>query len=117
MPSSFLKSTLEEVWDKEYEILHETCLDKFRSKRNVNQWVFKYWNLASGNFYPRSADFGRCFHLKDKLSDGLKEAIENKSFHMVCINDTANTTNFEKHKDMVNTSFEKVLHEKSRFEK
>ena len=117
LPSSFLKSTLEEVWDKEYEILNETCLDKFRSKRNVNQWVFKYWNLASGNFYPRSADFGRCFHLKDKLSDGLKNAIENKSFYMVCINDTANTTNFEKHKDMVNTSFEKVLHEKSRFEK
>lgn len=117
LPSSFLKSTLEEVWDKEYEILNETCLDKFRSKRNVNQWLFKYWNLASGNFYPRTSKFGKAFHLKDKISNGLKDAIENKTMYMVCINDTAKTTNFEEHKKKVNESFQKVLPEKSSFEK
>jgi hypothetical protein len=116
LPSNFLKSTLEEIWEKEYEVLHETCMDKFRSKRNVNQWVFKYWQLASGKFYPRKNGFGRCFHLKEKLSMGLKDAIENRTYHMVCINDTANTKNFEQHKELVNNAFEKVLNKKSSFE-
>lgn len=116
LPSNFLKSTLEEVWDKEFEILDETCKDKFRSKRNVNQWLFKYWQLASGNFYPRSYKFGRCFHLGEKLSQGLKDAILNRTFKMICINDTAKTKNFNDHKNMINEYFEKVLPNKSSFE-
>ena len=37
------------------------------SKRNVNQWLFKFWQLASGNFEPRSTKFGLAFHLKNYL--------------------------------------------------
>ena len=117
LPTSLLKSTLEEVWNKEKEVLHNTCLDKFRSKRNVNQWIFKYWNLASGNFYPRKGKFGRCFHLIGKYPYGIQEVIEKKKYYMVCLNDTPRIKSFETHKKIINSSFEKVLSEKSSFEK
>ena len=117
LPSSFLKQTFEIIWEKEFDILDATCKDKFRSKRNVNQWLFKYWQLASGNFSPRTYKFGLVFHLKEFPNNKLKEAIETNKFSMICINDTSKTTNFEQHKEMVKTSFNKILPNKSTFEK
>ena len=37
MPSSFLKSTFVEVWKKEYTILNNSCITKFRDDNDVNQ--------------------------------------------------------------------------------
>lgn len=116
LPSSFLKSTLETVWLEEFEVLDATCKDRFRSKRNVNQWVFKYWQLASGTFSPRSYKFGLVFHLKDYPNNKLKEAIETNKYGMICINDTSKTTDFDLHKEMVKESFNIILPEKSSYE-
>lgn len=117
LPTSFLKSTFEEVWDKEYETLHNTCLDKFRSKRNVNQWLFKYWQLASGNFYPRSPQNGKVYHLKSNPNKEIKDVICNRTYNMICINDTIKTKNFEEHKKLIQESFEIALPCRSLFEK
>ncbi|MBR3833100.1 MAG: Stealth CR1 domain-containing protein [Lachnospiraceae bacterium] len=115
LANCFLKSTLTTVWDAEEEILRATCMDKFRSKRNVNQWIFKYWQLASGNFHPRPS-LGKAFHLKITPNLRLKEAIEMQSYKIICINDTARTQNFEAHRDMVKESFQKILPNKCSFE-
>lgn len=117
LPTSFMKSTLETVWNEEYNVLHETCKDKFRSKRNVNQWLFKYWQLADGAFYPRSTKFGRVFHLKKRVDNNLKKAILTNQYGMICINDTAKTENFEDHKNMVLEAFNNILPDRSAFEK
>lgn len=116
LPSSFLKSTIEEVWDKEFEILDATCKDKFRSKRNVNQWLFKYWQFASGNFYPRNYDFGLVFHLKEFPNKKLLKAIKYNEYHMICINDTIKTLDFEKHKKIIIKLFDKKFPKKSKYE-
>jgi hypothetical protein len=117
LPSSFLKTTLEIVWGNESEILDATCKDKFRSKQNVNQWVFKYWQFASGMFYPRSYKFGLVFHLKDFPNKNLLDAIKTNKYNMICINDTAKTLDFDKHKEAVKTAFNEKLPNKSSFEK
>ena len=52
LPNSYLKSTFEEVWEKEYEVLNDTCTHKFRDRRDVNQWLIRYWQLVKGNFAP-----------------------------------------------------------------
>lgn len=116
LPTSFLKSTLEKVWEEEEEVLNETCKDKFRSKRNVNQWLFKFWQLADGNFYPRRYNFGKAFHLKKKVNNELINAIKTNKYGMVCINDTAKTENFEEHKNAVIEAFQTILPNKSSFE-
>lgn len=53
---SFCKSTLEEVWDRFPEVLDATCRHKFRDRADVNQYLFRYWQLASGRFAPKKPD-------------------------------------------------------------
>lgn len=117
LPSSFLKETLNTLWNEEFNVLDATCKDKFRSKRNVNQWIFKYWQLASGKFYPRSKNFGLAFHLKGFPNKKMLEAIKTNKYGMICINDTVKTKDFEKHKESVQKAFKEILPEKSSFER
>ncbi len=116
LPNSFLKSTYEEVWEKEPELLAETCKSRIRSTTNVNQWLIKFWQLASGNFQPRTIKIGRCYHIKDKNVYDLLDSIRNGKDAMICINDTAKTVNFEEKKALVIAAFEERLPKKSSFE-
>ena len=117
LPNSFTKTTCREVWDAEPEVMHNTCMCKIRSVTNVNQWVFKFWQFASGNFYPRTYKIGRCFHIKDNNVYGLIDAIEEGTYGMICINDTDKTVDFEGKKKLVQEAFQRRLPEKSSFEK
>lgn len=114
--SNFLKSTFEEVWEKEYDVLDQTCNDKFRQKTNVNQWLFKYWQLASGNYEVISYKTGMCYHIKEKNFAEACNAVRNGKYKITCINDTDNTMNFEEKKQKVLDSFHQLLPEKSSFE-
>lgn len=116
LPGNFLKSTLEEVWEKEGKLLDETSRSKFRGKEQVNQWLFKYWQLADGKFMPKAIKDGRCYHLKDKGVEDLCQSIREKKYQLICINDTDKTTDFEQKKADIIKAFEAVLPEKSSFE-
>ena len=117
LPSNFLKSTFEEVWGLEEETLRATCMDKFRTKSNCNQWLMKFWQLASGNFIPRSMKIGKCFHIKDRTFPSALEAIRTGKYKLICLNDTIYTSDFEKQKAQAIEAFEQLLPEKSSFEK
>ncbi len=117
LPSSFCKSTLDEVWGKYHDILDKTCIDKFRKEYNVNQWLFKYWQFCKGNYELRSDKFGECFHITEDNFNRLCNALSEQKYKMVCINDTPRTLDFEAKKDKVKECFEKILPEKSSFEK
>ena len=115
-PNSFLKSTFEEVWEKEHAALDTTCRDKFRKSGNVNQWLMKYWQLASGNYVVRRDSFAYCYHLKEYNYPALLKDIPSRRHNMICINDTVDTFNFDEKKQGVIEAFEKLLPEKSSFE-
>lgn len=117
LPTSILKSTMEKLWAEEEDVLHASCMDKIRSKRNVNQWLFKYMQLASGNFEPRAVKYGKTFHLKSKINKDVVSAITGQKYKMICINDTVKTKNFEDHKKAVSEAFEKAFPGKCSFEK
>lgn len=117
LPSNFLKSTFEEVWREEDEVLDLTCMDKFRTKSNCNQWLIKYWQLAQGKAEPRSTKIGRCFHIKESIFQEALDSISKGRYKLICVNDTINTTNFELQKQQVIQAFEELLPEKSSFEK
>lgn len=116
LPSSFLKSTLRKVWEKYGDILNETCLHRFREISDVNQWVFKEWQLASGNFYPRTLKIGKsiaAYHLEEAC-----KCIKNQKVRMLCFNDTEmKEKEFERAKLKILQSFDMILPEKSSFEK
>lgn len=116
LPECYLKSTLEEVWEKERETLDFTCHSTFRENSNVNQWLFKYWQLAKGTFEPITWKRGKCFHIHDDIESAVS-AIRNHQYQMICLNDTSATTDWEKKKTDIIRAFEEILPEKSSFEK
>ena len=86
MPNGFLKSTFETVWKNEYELLDEVSQHKFRNnKLDVNQWLMRDWQLASGNFALRSVYCGKYYEINDCNFD-CKE-INCTRAKMVCLND------------------------------
>ncbi|WP_196594382.1 stealth family protein [Pectinatus sottacetonis] len=119
LPYSFLKNTYTDIWHKENIILDESSRNKFRSRNDVDQWLIRYWQLVKGDFTPigRHAK-GRVFEIYGQISDNndLYKTIENQSMPMICINDNDNI-DFAGIKKQIIASFNKILPEKSSFEK
>lgn len=114
-PNSYLKSTFKEVWNKEEKAILDTCSSKFRSDKDLNQYIFRYWQLAAGKIYPRSYKFSKYFELSNDNRE-LYSVLERKKFKVVCINDSDDNINFEEQKSLINNIFNKILPEKSTFE-
>lgn len=115
MPSPILKSTMNKLWEKEFDILDKTSRDKFRQIDGVNQYLFKNYDIASGNFEVTS---GKSCMYYDVAIDKkeLISAITNQSKKIICMNDTKKEFDFEKTKEDINNAFEKILPDKSEFE-
>jgi len=115
IPHSYLKSTFEEVWKKEESVLKETSKSRFRNKDNVNHWLMRYWQLASGNFEPQNINVGCNFMLEDNDNRALN-AIREQKYKMICLNDTVKVTNFDLLKNQIKDAFDSILPKKSEFE-
>ncbi len=115
MCNSFLKSTFEEVWEKEFEVLNETCMHKFRSKEDVNQFLFEYWQLMNGKFYPKKMNC--CYFQALEQKQKLIKSIKKQKYKFICINDSEyNNEDFELLKEELKNSFETILPQKCSFE-
>lgn len=112
---SHLKSTFEEVWEKCGDALDASCSNRFREFNDVSHWLMRYWNLCTGRFVPRSVKFGHYFEA-GKNDRAICEAIETRRYKTICINDRSTIEDFEKSRDLINGSFEKVLGRKSEYE-
>ena len=115
-PAAYLKETFREVWAAEPELLDGTCRDRFRTASNVNQWVCLWWQVASGRFSPYVVD-NLVESITDNTVDGLCDCIERQAHAMICLNDPEGETDFEMLSARLKASFEKLLPNKSQFEK
>ncbi|MDQ0203457.1 stealth family protein [Pectinatus haikarae] len=119
LPYSFLKSTYNDIWSAENDVLDESSCNKFRSRSDVDQWLIRYWQLIKGDFEPigRHAK-GQVFEIYGQEADNadLYTAIESQDMPMLCVNDNDNI-DFANIKRHIIASFEKILPEKSSFEK
>lgn len=120
--SSYNKSTFEKIWELEEEILDSTCSHKFRETTDVNQWVFKEWQIASGNFVARKANFGKSFYIDrdgiEKLKGKIIKCIKKQKVNIIAINDGPMSD--KEYSDLIKDlkdAFEKILPERSSFEK
>jgi len=120
-PQPFLKSIFEELWSKEYDVLEKTMQSKFRSCSDVSQYLFRYWQLASGKFSPISmSDTAYLEITPQAIEDGsIEKALLSQTYSMVCLNDSEEITdsNFEYHKKRLIDYFETLLPQKSSFER
>ena len=119
LPYSYLRSTYEEVWEKEGELLDQTCRHRFRTVGDLNHWVFDYWQLASGRFSPRRPTIGTMTSFTDDPSHNreIGELFASGRYKMMCLNDAVKAEGFEKTRDDFKAVLETVFPEKSSFEK
>ena len=115
-PAAYLKSTFQEIWDAESEKLDSTCRDRFRTSDNVNQWVALWWQIAGGKFNPAVID-NLVSKIADDTIDELCDAIENQSHDYICLNDPEEEIDFYKLSKRLRKAFEKILPDKSCFER
>ncbi len=112
----YLKSTFNEVWEKEFDLLDNTSKHKFRNSQDVNQYLFENWQFCSGCFYPKGSH-SKFINIFNDVDYACK-MIKSRKYSMICLNDgVANDNEFIDAKNKINNSFEEILPEKSSFEK
>lgn len=115
IPSSMLKSTYQRVWELAPDLLHNTCLHKFRDIGDVNQYIMGYYNLCTGQFYPRPSNFGKCYGI-GRQNQMLYNDILHGIHKTICINDHPYIQDFEREKQTLLSFYKQKLPKKSSFE-
>lgn len=114
--TSFQKKTFALLWEKEPEWIHQTCLNRLRTKQDITSYCVRDWQLLSGNFYPKRP-IGKLFHTETmRYNDAAVQYLRKQKGKVICLNDTENEADFELHKAILIGEFEKLLPEKSSFE-
>ena len=121
MPQPFLKSIFKEIWKKEREILEETSSSRLRTCSDVNQYLFRYWQLVQGKSVPVSLDDTKFVTLNIKLlrSGEIRNMITSQKISMLCLNDSESICTdkeLEEAKHIIKDAFDLILPNKSSFE-
>lgn len=114
---AFRKRTFEEVWEKAGDQLRTTASHRFRKPGDVSPWAFRYWQLASGAFFPASPHPYECVQLFDSRVDGACEMVRRRSRAVLCLNDSSRLKQVGVAARKVRDALESVLPERSSFEK
>ena len=110
-PAPLRKETYRTVWEAEGTLLEATCRHRFRNRADVNQWLMLWWQVASGEFYPREVD-NLVLDLSDANISRLCSAVTDQRHALLCVNDPGGKIPSEK----LAVAFEQLLPEKSGFE-
>ena len=112
----YCKKTLEEVWEKFGSDLHNTCLNRFRSREDVNQYLFRYVRLMKGEFVPMRPNSTYLTIGEDSI-EKIAAAFQKKNKKVICVNDDPFSCDFEETKQQVTQVFENIYKEVSSYEK
>lgn len=130
-PQPFLKSTFEEIWQKEPEALASTSASKFRSNSDVSQYLMRNWQLVSGQFMPDSVKnaLKRRKYLELRTVADVEKAcadITSGKYQMYCLNDAMSKGRYtaqdvseegiEYSKSLIQQTLDRVLLKPSQFE-
>lgn len=116
-PSPMLKSVMDEIWEVEYEALDASTSNRFRSKNDLTQYLFREWTKLSGKFVPKNVHrYLKYFEVSDE-NQKLYDCIRKKKSLFLCINDTGLVSNLDKTILELQQAFEHILPEKSDFER
>ncbi len=119
LPLGYRKSTWEKIWKLAPVQMENTISNKFRTITDLNQFIFVFDALLSGEFYPTNMDKqGRYFNISDGGNhEEMYDAILHNKYKRVCINDNCSRKTFASVKDKVISCLNKILPEKCMFER
>ena len=116
MAVAMKKSTLGELWKIEKDILNVASKNRFRGETDVSQCLVRYWQLCSGDFKPRKT-LGKSYLVKVDNYKNIATEIAQQKKQMISLNESCTPDEFAVIKKEINGAFEKILPEKSSFEK
>lgn len=115
LPTSHLRGTWEEVWDAEGDVLYAVGRNRFRTDRDLTQWLFRDWNLCAGRFVPRSPSWGRLLSIG--VDDNVAQTVASGRYKALCLNDDDPDLDFELERSALEQAFQELLPQPSSFEK
>lgn len=116
LPNAFLKSTLQEVWEKEYELVNNTTMRKFRNDLDISQYIFRYWQLAQNNFHPiNKHSIGDMYRIGVADLDLVIAEIISSKKPIICLNDH-DPENLDETIERLKQAFEEKFPNKGSFE-
>jgi hypothetical protein len=112
-PMPLLKTTCEEVWKRDRDILDATCKCKERQADNVSVYCYRYEQLLSGNFVPHKS--ANSYHCVDEPIAQIERAMQKA--HSICINDVPlSSREYIRKKRKLQNMMERKFPSKSSFE-
>lgn len=113
--SAMKKSVLSHLWELEGEVLDRASRNHFRAYNDVTQYLIRYWQLCTGDFYPRRTLGKVCFVNIGNYME-IARSIARQEWQMVSLNENCTPEEFEIIKKELNTALGQILPEKSSFE-
>lgn len=102
----YRKTTLEEVWTAYPEALERTCCNRFRSREDVNQYLFRWWRLIKGEFNPHKPN--SCYlTLGSDSIETVDNCLSDRKRKVVCVNDDPMGCDFETERQKAVAMFER----------
>ena len=85
---AYLKSTFEEVWEKEPEFLQASCT-RFREDVIANPYLFRYWQFAKNQFYPKMRKYATFHFFNKDVAHSIEKALSDTNIASICLNDSS----------------------------
>lgn len=114
--SAMKKSVLAHLWEVEGDVLDRASMNQFRAYSDVTQYLIRYWQLCTGDFYPRKTLGKPCFVDIGNYQETARE-IASQKWQMVSLNENCTPEEFVAIKKEINKAFEQILPDKSSFER
>ena len=113
-----LKSTFEEIWRAQPDIMDKTSRGRFRCDDGVNHWLASAWNMISGRFYPANEKRnGILYMVNDGNLDKICDTIRYQTLPQMCLTDKGSAEELGRCFEKILHAFNDLLPEKSSFEK
>lgn len=113
-----LKSTFEEIWRVNPQVLERTSRSRFRTDDCVSQWLASAWDMVSGRFCPANEKrLGTFVTLTERTLEQACGQIRRRACSELCLNDKGSNAEPERCFAEVARAFASILPEKSAFEK
>lgn len=115
-PSPLCKSTFEELWDKEFDVMDSTSRHHLRSGDDISQYLLREWKKQKNEFISANVDKLLGYYNISNNYMPIVKAITSQKHKMVCLNDANEPVEFDKIKSEIISAFEQIFPNKSSFE-
>jgi hypothetical protein len=120
-PQPMLKQTLHNVYNAFSDAMMQCSQNRFRSEQDLTQYIYRYWQLIKGDFYPHKHNDGLVANLDSLniLMEMIEELETNRDIHFVCFNDSVDLPDkeYQQVKETLLSFLKKHFPDKASFER